>query len=106
MDDNGKCKECSRCNNKMLCVTANYYLFVNFGDGLCFNFENKEFSRPRDIFRHLKNRYESKSDNTYNPLDRMPMSKKTKMTMATAKNDLPQEIMDIEKEIRRRNGEV
>ena len=56
-ENNGKCRECEMCDNKMLCVTADYYMHVNFANNLCFNFENKEFSRPQEIYRQLKTRY-------------------------------------------------
>lgn len=58
----GNCKECERCDNKMLCVTSGYPMFVNYADNCCFNFENKDFSRPKEIYRHLKDRYDDKRD--------------------------------------------
>lgn len=66
----GKCKECLYCKNKLLCVTSGDFMFTLFGDG-CFNFEHQDgtFSRPKEMYKHLKDRFDGKTNNQYN--DRM-----------------------------------
>ena len=36
------CHECLKCKHKLLCLTSDTWMFVQFGQGGCMNFEDME----------------------------------------------------------------